>query len=153
MKKASIAYFFVFALLIAFTSISIAQMSEKGWEKTAKLPSGVVILDMSGEWDVLFECYGPFSWVDPSSDILTVTQEGGKFTAVKQIGNKWVPKGAETIKGELDKDGFKAVYHYVGALNMDGTFVWEPCGWEIREDGNKVMLDCGDRAKAMLTRR
>jgi hypothetical protein len=153
MKKASIVSLFVFATLIAFISVAIAQMAEKGWEKTVTLPSGEVILDMSGEWDVLYEHYGPFSRFGTGSDILTITQEGTTFTAVKQIGSKWVPKGAETIKGELDKDGFKAVYSYIGALAMDGSFNWEPSKWEISENGNKVALDCGERAKATLTRR
>ena len=93
MKKTSIASVLVFALLVAFASVAIAQMAEKGWKKTVTLPSGEVILDMSGEWDIQGEFYGPFSSLGPGgSDILTITQEGTTFTAVKQIGSRWVPK-------------------------------------------------------------
>jgi len=91
MKKASMVSLLVCAVLIAFTSDAIGQMAEKGWKNTVMLPSGEVILDMSGEWDVLYEHYGPFSMVGNMSDILTITQEGTAFTAVKQIGSKWVP--------------------------------------------------------------
>ena len=139
--------------MVSFLYVAHAQMEKKAWEKTVKLPSGEVILDMRGEWDALYEHYGVFSWVGTFEDILTITQEGTKFTAVKQIGSKWVPKGAKTIKGQLDKDGFKTVYQYVGTAAMDGSFEWEECEWEISEKGNKVVLDCGERSKSALTRR
>ena len=110
MKKATIASVLVLAVLIALASIAIAQMAKEGWKKTVTLPSGEVILDMSREWDVLYEFYGPYSWIEPITDILTNTQEGATFTAVKQIGSRFIPKGGETIKGELDENGFKTVY-------------------------------------------
>lgn len=154
MHKKTIAPVLVFALLIVLTSVAIAQMTEKGWDKTVTLQSGEVILDMSGEWDMLQEGYGPFSFRGPLKEILTIRQEGTTFSAVKQIGSMWVPKGAETIKGELDKDGFKTVFHYIKAKEWwTGEFIWEPCKWEITENGNKVVLDCGKRIRATLTRR
>ena len=153
MKKTTIASVLVFAVLITLASIAVAQKAKEESQKTVTLSSGEVILDMSGEWDVLYEGYGPFSWVGTISDILTITQNGTTFTAIKQIGSRWVPKGAETIKGELDKDGFKAVFSYIGALGMDGSFIWEPCKWEISENGNKVVLDCGKRMKNTLTKK
>jgi hypothetical protein len=48
MNKESIAPVLVFALFTAFVSVAIAQMAEKGWEKTVTLSSGEVILDMTG---------------------------------------------------------------------------------------------------------
>ena len=153
MKKASIVSSFVFAALIAFISVAIAQKAEKGWKNIVTLPSGEVILDMTGEWDQVDEGYGIFSWFEGSPEILTITQEGNRFTAVKQIGSKWVPKGAETIKGELDKHGFKVIYSYIASEAMDGSFDWEECKWEISEKGNKVDLDCGERIKTTFTRR
>jgi len=127
MKRTLIAQVLVFALLITFVSVGVSQMAENGWEKTVTLQSGEVILDMSGEWDDQGKGYGIFSWFKGSPEIVTITQEGNKFTAIKQIGSQWVPKGAETIKGELDKDGFKVVYSYIGSKAMDGSFDWEEC--------------------------
>ncbi len=147
MKKISIASVLVLAVLIALASIAIAQMAKEGWKKTVTLPSGEVILDMSGEWDVQYEFYGPLSWIKPVTDILTITQEGNTFTAVKQIGTKWIPKGTETVKGELDKDGFKTVY------NKSADEGWRPCKWEISENGNKIVLDDERGIKPTLTRR
>lgn len=153
MKKISVTQVIAFTFLLVLVSIAIAQTAGKGWEKTVTLSSGEVILDMSGEWDVHDEFYGPFSSFDPSPEIVTITQKGTKFTAIKQIGSKWVPKGAETLKGELGKDGFKKIYYYVGALAMDGSFVWEECEWKISADGNTVNIDCGKRIKSTLTRK
>ena len=153
MRKITVASMLAFVLLVVTAPLSNAEMAEKGWKNTVTLPSGEVILDMTGEWDQVDEGYGIFSWLEGSPEILTITQEGNRFTAVKQIGSKWVPKGAETIKGELDKHGFKVVYSYIASEAMDGSFDWEECKWEISERGNKVDLDCGERIKITFTRR
>ena len=153
MKRRLIAPVIVSVLLVIFASVGVSQMSEKGWEKTVTLSSGEVILDMSGEWDDVGRGYGIFSWYKGSPEIVTITQEGNTFTAVKQIGSKWVPAGAETIRGELDKDGFKVIYSYISSRAMDGSFDWEKCKWEISEKGNKIELDCGERIKRTLTRK
>ena len=154
MKKTSVTRVLAFTILLAFVSVAIAQEAEKAWEKTVTLPSGEVILDMNGEWDDIGKGYGVFSpFGEFSPEILTITQGGNTFTAIKQIGSKWVPKGSETIKGELDKDGFKVVYTYIGSEAMDGIFDWEECKWEISENGNKIALDCGERVKRTLTRK
>ena len=151
MKRTLIAPVIVFVLLITFASIGVSQMAEKGWKKTVTLSSGEVILDMSGEWDNHIEFYGSISWVEPIQDIIKFTQDGTTFIGVKQIRSKWMPKGTETIKGELNKDGFKAVYSYIGT--DFGTFEWPECKWEISKDGNKIDLDCGERAKLTLNRK
>ena len=142
-----------FVLFSVIVPLSNAQMADKGWKNTVTLPSGEVILDMTGDWDQVGEGCGVFSWYKGSPEILTITQKGNAFTAVKQIGSKWVPKCAETIKGELDKHGFKVVYSYIASEAMDGSFDWEECKWEISERGNKVDLDCGERIKTTFTRR
>ena len=153
MKRATIALVLVFALLTAFSSVPFAQMGKKGWQKTVTLPNGDVILDMSGEWDTHWEFYGTFSWIQPVTDIVKITQKGTTFTGVKQIASKWRPKGAETIKGKLEKVGFKEVYAYMHTGVMSEGFAWEKCNWEISENGNKMNLDCGERAKITLIRR
>jgi hypothetical protein len=131
---------------VSFLYVAYAQMAEKGWEKTVTLPSGEVILDMSGEWDSLYEFYGILSYLKPVTDILTITQEGNTFTAVKQIGSEYVPKGAETIKGIMDKDGFKEIQIY----RME---VWAPCTCEISENGNKIVVSDGRVIQGTLTRK
>jgi hypothetical protein len=140
----------VLIVIVSFLYVANAQKGEKGWLKTVTLPSADVILDMSGEWDVMYEPSGYLSRMGTYGDTLTITQEGAKFTAVKQFGSRFVPKGAESIKGELDKSGFKEVYLCTQASPKDT--VWEPCKWEISENGNKVVLDY-ESGKATLTRK
>lgn len=150
MKKIAIAS--IITLFCACTCAFVAGVvsAQKGWEKTLTLPSGEKVLDMRGEWDVLYEFYGQFSTALPKSDILTITQQGNTFTAVQRGADKWIPKGTERIKGELDKDGFKEVQ----ILRADGKggMIWVPCKGEISENGNKVVVD-EDLIKATLTRR
>jgi hypothetical protein len=131
---------------VSFLHVTYAQMAEKGWEKTVTLTSGEVILDMSGEWDSLYERYGLLSRLGSYPDILTITQDGNTFVAVKQIGSEHVPKGAETIKGILDKDGFKEVQIY----RIED---WAPCTCEISENGNKIVFSDGGAIQATLNRK
>lgn len=151
MNKHSVTPVVVFVSLVVFTSVAIAQMAKKGWEKTITLPSGEVILDMSGDWDAVYEKYGRYQGHRNLRDIVSIKQDGNTITAIKKIGSPWVPKGEETIKGKLDKGGFKEVYTYIGSEPF--TLIWEPCKWKISEDGNKVVLDCGERVKVILTRK
>lgn len=147
MKKTSSAQVLVFSLLIAFASVAIAQMAEKGWKKTVTLPSGEVILDMNGEWDVLYEYHGMYSGLRTHTQTAMITQKGNTFVAVQQTESEWWPKGSETIKGELERDGFKTVH-----VNRDDVG-WVPCKWEISENGNKIVLDDERIVRATLTRR
>jgi hypothetical protein len=136
------------ALSVAFVPISNVQAAEKGWEKTVTLPSGEVILDMSGDWDMLFEYRGMYSWLGSYRNIVLITQEGNTFTAVRKHDQDAMhPKGQELIKGELDKDGFKTVHYNRGDVG------WVPCKWEISENGNKIVVDDDRVVKATLTRK
>jgi hypothetical protein len=151
MNKLSVTPVVVFVSLVVFTSVAIAQMAKKGWEKTITLPSGEVILDMRGDWDAVYEKYGRFQGNPNLKDIVSIKQDGNTITGIKKIGTPYVPKGEETIKGKLDKNGFIEVYAYIGSDNF--TLIFEPCTWKISEDGNKVVLDCAERVKVILTRK
>jgi hypothetical protein len=154
MRKETALFSIVLTVVIFHFSLAHAQMAGKAWDKTVTLPGGEAILDMSGEWDFQCEFYGPFYWVKPTTYSANITQEGSSFSGVTLTDTKWQPKGTETIKGELDRDGFKAVYKQVHARDTyDDVYVFEPCEWEISENGNKVMLDCGERIRATLNRR
>ena len=58
----------------------------------------------------------------------------------------WMPKGSEAIKGELDKSGFKKVQiiSAMGPLDSKG---------KISEDGNKMIIDDGEKARGTYTRK
>jgi hypothetical protein len=144
---------FILVVVVAVGCSTTQKKPHPLWDKTVTLSSGEVVLDMSGEWDVQSMGYGPFSWVGKLSDIVTITQDGNTFIAIKQIGSRWVPKGAETIKGDLNKNGFNAVSAYIGTMAQDGSFEWEECKGVISAKGNMVDLDCGERIKHTLTRK
>ena len=152
MKRTALASILTvfFTCTLAFCAGTVT--AQEGWEKTVTLPSGEKILDMRGEWDVVYEFYGRDSWVHEvfsiPKNILLITQEGDTFRAVQQIGGERFPKGTERIKGELDKDGFKEVQ--ICILSESN---WTPVKGEISEHGNKVVFDDEDRFRATLTRR
>jgi len=146
MKRIAMASILTLFFAFTFASVASAEMAKEGWKKTVTLPSGEVILDMSGEWDALYEYYGLLSQFKPVTDILTITQDGNTFVAVKQIGSQFVPKGAETIKGILDKDGFKEV-------QIHRHEFWAPCTGEISENGNKIVVYDGRVIQVTLTRK
>ena len=94
---------------LVFTA-AYAQMDnplKQGMPNTVTLSNGEVIYDLSGEWDAIYDNkeYG-----GTNKDIVKITQKGNEFVGIKLIGNQWTPKGSETIKGELEKDGFKSLY-------------------------------------------
>jgi len=143
MKKIIMASAIIFIVSVVFTSMVYPQMEGKGWEKTVMLPSGEVILNMSGKWDVLHEFQKKLEWLgEPSSNIVLITQEGNTFSGVSQIDTKWYPKGTEMYKGELDKDGFKEVQVYT---MENWQKKWVPVTWEISEHGNKIVFVDRDR--------
>jgi hypothetical protein len=147
MKRIAIASILTLLLAFTFALVASAEMTTKGWEKTVTLPSGEVILDMSGEWDVWFEYYGAFSGLRSHTLTVAITQAGNTFVAVRQTETPWWPKGTEAMKGELNKSGFKTVYGNRADVG------WTPCMWEISDNGNKIVLDDGRVFTATLTRR
>jgi hypothetical protein len=136
-------------LLIAFVSflcVPQAQTQEKKWKKTVTLPNGEVILDISGEWDVLVENYGQWSSYGSYPQKMNITQEGSSFVGTRMMDDPYNGKGSTVIRGELDKTGIKKVTVMTGMGPQDGKA-------EISDDGNKIIIDVYDRGKQTLTRK
>jgi hypothetical protein len=146
MKKTSSTRVFVFFLLIVFSSVAIAQMAKKGWKKTVTLPSGEVILDISGEWDAQIENYGPWSRFGKYTNIIKITLEGNSFVGIRMKLDQWHSPGSESMRGELDKDGIKKVQLMSGLGPLDAK-------GQISEDGNKIIIDDGEKARSILIRK
>ena len=139
----------VLAVLIAIVSFLCmvqAQTVEKKWKKTVTLPSGEVILDISGEWDAVLESYGEQKWYGTSEDVFKITQEGNSFVAIRTKGNPYMPAGTAGTRGELDKNGFKRVWIIAPSGPKDAK-------GQISEDGNKIVIDEGRVARQILTRK
>ena len=104
---------------------------KQGMPNTVTLSNGEVIYDLSGEWDAIYDNkeYGGIN-----KDIVKITQKGNEFVGIKLIGNQWNPKGSETIKGELEKDGFKTFH----TNTVEG---WTPATVKIGEKCNKIEIE------------
>ena len=102
---------------------------------------------MNGEWDALYETpSGSFP------DIVRITQQSSSFVGIKMIGTAKVPKGAVSIKGELDKNGIKKVR----LVQNTATGKELDCEGQISEDGDKIIIDGvfeWGRLRATLTRK
>jgi len=86
------------------------------------LSGGEVVCDVSGKWDATYQ-YG-------TPDVLIITQEGKNFVGVKTIGNRYVGKGEESVRGSLSKDGT------ITKAGVNG----KPYGWGIGE--GKISENC-----------
>ena len=141
-----------FLVLICFMSliIFISTLHGQDSKKTITLPSGEVVWDLNGEWNALYNNIGISSMAGSITDILKITQQGGSFIGVKMIGTAWVPKDAVSIKGELDKNGIKNVRVVLSTLRDE---VLDCKGGQISEDGNKIIIDGGERISVTLTRK
>ena len=77
----------------------------KGMPNTVTLSTGDVVYDLKGEWDA--EYYNDY--FGTKKGIVKITQDGNKFVGISLINNEFTSKGDETIKGALEKGGFKSV--------------------------------------------
>jgi len=139
-----------FSVLICFMSliIFISTPHGQGSKKTITLRSGEAVCDLNGEWDALYENLGAYQWVGNITDILKITQQSGSFVGVKMIGSAYVPKDAVSITGEVDKNGITKVR----VVLVTGTQFLD-CKGQISEDGNKIIIDGGERIRVTLTRK
>jgi hypothetical protein len=119
-------------LIIGFVFATVqAQMDnplKKGMPNTKTLSTGEMVYDINGEWDAITD--GGFGKME---NILKITQEGNKFVGIKLIGNEHKPKGSETIKGRLEKDGF--LFFFLKTVSG-----WTPSTVKIGEKCNKIEI-------------
>lgn len=95
---------FTFALVSSAIVITAEITPQEGWEKTVTLPTGEVILDLSGEWDVQVEYYGGYGGLPSHTMTAAITQAGTVFMGLRQTETPWWPKGTEAIKGNLTRE-------------------------------------------------
>ena len=142
MAKGKYAVLFIYSLAI-FAWIGLAQAQEA---KTVKLPNGEEVVDISGEWDAQIENYGRWEGYGKYSNILKITLEGNSFVGIRMKSDTYHASGTEAIRGELDKDGIKKVQIMSGMGPLDAK-------GQISEDGNKIIIDDGEKARLTLIRK
>ena len=128
MKTLSVSIFLILSVALVVTS-SKADQLKPGMANTVTLADGSVVYDLNGEWDAHID-NGKYGI---SEDVYKITQEGNKFVGIKLIGNQYVGKGEEVIRGELEGDGFKLLEGYTSAKG------WLPSSGKILDGGNKIV--------------
>jgi len=133
-----------FLVLICFIGliIFVSTLHGQGSKKTITLPSGEVVCDLNGEWDVFVQNYGPLASFGSYPQMWKITQTGSSFVAVRMINDPIYEKGSQALQGELDKSGFKKVQ----IITKMGPF---DAKGKISDDGNKLVID--DREKIRIT--
>jgi len=138
-----------FLVLICFISliIFISTLHGQGSKKTTTLPSGEVVCDLNGEWDAFVENYGVSTGAPSYPQIMKITQTGSSFVAIRMIDDPWNKKGSQSLQGELDKSGIKKVTVLFALRNPAEAKA------QISDDGNKIIIDDGERTRLTLTRK
>jgi len=137
MKKFQIALIVIFLFFLVFVSSSLSQSQDikklkAGMPNTVTLSNGEVVYDLNGEWDAIFDNKD----LGIDKDVVKITQEGNEFVGIKLIGNIFLGKGRETIKGELEGDGFKSLYGYVRTAGG-----WTRGKGRVSDRGNKIVME------------
>ncbi len=139
---------FSLSLIILSTILSLMSVVHSQVErKTLTLPTGEVVCDLNGEWDALYEHYGPMQWVGNLKGTLAITQQGDTFVAKTTTDSAWSPKGTEKIRGELDKNGIKKAQYSIPSMG------WADAKGEIGKNGDKIVFDTGQGVKVILERK
>lgn len=136
-------------LLTGFVFTSVyAQMDnplKQGMPNTVTLSNGEVIYHLQGEWDSFAEGYGLWSGYGTYRNIIKITQTGSSLVGILMMDDKYYSKNWESIRAEFDKSGFKKVemMTHLGTLESKG---------QINNDGNKIIIDDGEKRRMTLTR-
>jgi len=146
MKKTLPVLLAVLVVTGFFVYVSHALMPQKGSKNTMTLPNGDVVWDLNGEWNAQIENYGPWKEFGSYPQLMKITQQESSFIGIRMMDDPWNRKGSTSMRGDLDRSGFKNVY----TVSVGGSF---NCNGQISEDGNKIVLDDGQKIRVTYTRK
>ena len=126
----------VIGFVFATASAQMDNPLKQGMLNTVTLSNGEVIYDLRGEWDAIYDNKG---YGGINKDIVKITQKGNEFVGIKLIGDQWIGKNQEVVKGELEKNRFRKVYATAYDL-LQVRGIWVRSKGEITEDGNKIVI-------------
>ena len=126
--------------------IFVSTLHGQGSKKTITLPSGEVVCDLNGEWDVFVENYGPWASFGSYPQMWKITQTGSSFVAVRMINDSMHEKGSQAVQGELDKGSIQKATILTGGPSVDAK-------GRISDDGNKIVIDDGRMVRMTATRK
>ena len=137
---------FIFGFVFGTVQAQMDNPLKDGMPNTVTLSNGEVVYDLNGEWDTSVEAYGPWSKYGTHQNIIKITQTGSSLVGVLMMNDEWYSKGWESIRAELYKNGFKKVEMMtnLGTLDSKG---------QIIDNGNKILIDDGEKRRMTLTRK
>ena len=131
MLKKTVFRLLALAAMVSIFLIAQAQTQEQGWKKTITLPSGEVVCDLSGEWDLLWIGRGEAVALGRVQSPLKITQQGNSFLGIRMKSTQYAREGSVAIEGELNKNGFEKLIF--NAPNQEGTYKGK-----LSKDGNLI---------------
>jgi hypothetical protein len=135
------------ATILTWTGMAGAQTAPV--TPKVQLPNGETVWDLSGDWDAFVENYGEYARFGNYPTVWRITQSGSALNAMRMKDNPSPSvgrAGSPSLRGELDKDGFRQV------STIDGGGNGWPSKGQISEDGKKLVLDNGSNGRVTLTR-
>jgi hypothetical protein len=137
---------FIIGFVFATVQAQMDNPLKDGMPNTVTLSNGEVVYDLNGEWNSFVEAYGPWKMYGTHRNIIKITQTGSSLVGVLMMDDEWYSKGWESIRAELDKSGFKKIEMMtnLGTLDSKG---------QISDDGNKILIDDGEKRRMTLTRK
>lgn len=133
-------------ILVGMLTLMSAAYSQTDQHRVV-LPSGELICDLNGEWDALYEPYGPMQMYGNIKSRIKITQQGNMFVGKSLVSTGFTPAGTEKIRGELDKDGIKKAQ--LTRPDKD----WSDGKSEMSKDCNKMVMDDSDGLKMTFERK
>jgi hypothetical protein len=131
--------------------------------KIIRLPSGIEVYDLSGEWDALIEIYGQAAAFGAYPNVVKITITGsfcpitGQITSpIRIIGvelksdtpsQESGQAGRELFRGELESNEFQKLE----MISDDGKVF--PCKGQMSKNGNKIEIDAPNHGRMTLTRK
>jgi len=134
-------------VLAYFPCTSYGQGTQKGGDKTVTIETGGNICDLNGEWNALYEHYGNMAWLGNMKGQIMMEHKGSIFVGKTTVDSALYKKGAEKMKGELDKNGIKNAQYHVPNMG------WTDAKGQISDNCNQIVLDTGIGVKAILERK
>jgi uncharacterized protein (UPF0371 family) len=121
------------ALLVTCASapeVEMAKPLKASMPNTITLANGQVVYDLNGDWDITYDD----KEFGVSKNVVRITQKGDEFVGIRLEDTR----RGETIKGTLEKNGFKKVYSYMSSFGTGR--MWISGKGEISEDGDKIIV-------------
>jgi len=135
----------IIILLVIFFGLQQWSLTNVQAVNFVKLPNGEKAVNIGGQWDAQIQNYGPWSQYGSYSDVIKIILNGNSFVGIRMKPTKYHSAGKESFRGELDKNGIKKLQLMTGMGQIDAK-------GQISEDGNKIITDDGEKARATLIR-